>query len=785
LFTNAATIRIIEAPAHPTDRDSVPPTSALRFNPLTDIKSRLGKRARAGSVARGSSSPQNAPRSKKRQKVADVDPDQPIPSLEIGLRALENQERIERSQETNLIPDSQESVDLDISHRQSSAHRRLKDKLFEVPGTPSPSPPREARSMSSNQRPNGERQKSNSAARETNGISSTQPLKHNEAPSQEGFVGAQSIASNPQRSKSASYHIGRANQRGTSVSTAATSPLLGQVDAASGVVNRNTVNGTRGNHSGPPSTSGKNPAAQSLKASKKQSPQFVHEDSLYDHVPSDNDEATAAILNSKKAGLRMRQSPKAGLPGLNFTNGKYNTPPSMPRRTPGSREQSARGSPGELPLTPRSKIRIDKERQDAAEIRKAKTSAAQAAEKRRRDDKENKAAEAARAKEEQSQREELERLGVEDLQRAQAEQAEIVEANRLKQEQEDRAKQAAEERAVAAKEKELEEQRAQQQKAEQERLEAGTLAKVNIEKGRPEEEPTGAEKSTELQRIDLKSSSPQVILPSRESLGRRSISGTPNSHRAQSSTAFIPSGRKSSLRVSYASSSPMRQSGSPNLTPSSTGIESQIPLPNSEKRRVSFAQTTESKTPIKPVTRVAPPKSDSSTPIPSSSAPKRNPQITSNSSTPSSSNDIDHIIEIVPVTKQSHSPIMPPSRVGLYKERSATPIVPPKTSTKVLPPKLEAKSSETSVGSTTRKSPVVPPVTSKAEPMSTVSPFNKTETVEISSESESESESASESDSDSDSDGDNHQDVDYNEQVVSQEKPANQGKYLLFSCVLW
>jgi hypothetical protein len=789
LFVNAATIRIIQALAHPTERDSVPPTSALRYNPPTELRnSKLGKRAREVSVARRSASPQSPPRSKKRQKVADVDPDRPLPSLENGLPAQVHQGQNERSQETNMVPDSQDSVDLDIGNRQSSAHRTSRDK-FEVPGTPSPSPPQEDRAMSSTQHHLAERYNSRSTARETEKISNTQSIKQNEVLSQEGFVRAQSITSNPPRAKSASYHITRPIQRGTSVSTAAISPLFETAVAASGVVNGNMVNGTAQNGSEPPKASLENFTAQLIKTDKSQSSQFVDEDSLYDNVPSDNDEAAAAILNSKKAGLRMRQSPKAGLPGLNFTNGKYNTPPSIPRRTPGSREQSALGSPGELPLTPRSKARIDKERQDAADVRKAKTSAAQAAEKRRREDMERKAAEAARiaeekkaveatrvAEEDRAKREELERLEIKDFQRAQAEQAEIAVANRLKKEQADRERQAAEERAE--KEKQLEEQRAQEQKVDQERLEQE--AKASPEKERLKEERAGTENAT-TRSTSLKSPSPQVILPSLESgsRGRRSMSGTPGPHRAQSSTAFIPSGRKSSLRVSQASSSPAKYQGSPESTPSSTGIETQIPLPKPSSRRVSFAQDPKPETPISPATRMMPPKAGTSKPPPSSSTNKRHPQITSILSTPSLNAETNHDTEIVPVTKQSSSPIMPPSRVGLFKGRSATPVLPPKIATKVPPPKLEANKSSALIGSITKNSPVLPPVISKAAPKPNLNASNKTETVEISSESESESQSESESESGSGSDGDDNEDVDVdeNQQVAPEEQSINQGMF--------
>jgi hypothetical protein len=61
LFTNTATIRVIQAAANPSIRDSVPPTSALRFDPNV-----TRKREREGSVRPNGTSSSNAWKPNKR-----------------------------------------------------------------------------------------------------------------------------------------------------------------------------------------------------------------------------------------------------------------------------------------------------------------------------------------------------------------------------------------------------------------------------------------------------------------------------------------------------------------------------------------------------------------------------------------------------------------------------------------------------------------------------------------------------------------------------------------------
>ncbi|KAK6613805.1 hypothetical protein H4I96_00126 [Botrytis cinerea] len=75
LFTNMSTIRIIKAPNKPNVRDSLPPTSALRFNPI----SVLGQKRDRSPINGNAESFWNP---QKRQRTA-IDPDKPIPSREI------------------------------------------------------------------------------------------------------------------------------------------------------------------------------------------------------------------------------------------------------------------------------------------------------------------------------------------------------------------------------------------------------------------------------------------------------------------------------------------------------------------------------------------------------------------------------------------------------------------------------------------------------------------------------------------------------------------------------
>jgi hypothetical protein len=89
--------------------------------------------------------------------------------------------------------------------------------------------------------------------------------------------------------------------------------------------------------------------------------------------------------------------------------------------------------------------------------------------------------------------------------------------------------------------------------------------------------------------------------------------------------------------------------------------------------------------------------------------------------------------------KQSHSPILPPSRVGLFKERSATPMAPPKSAPKKPSPKVEAKNTPLTMSSSAKKSPTVVRVASRTDSVLTEAPVKKAETVEISSDSEAES----------------------------------------------
>ena len=634
LFTNTAFIRVIEAAANSSIRDSVPPNSALRYDPALNANR---KREREGSM-RPNGAPPTSWNPNKRQRVSDLDPDQPIPSREKDLEAIQE---IEGAR--NIVPNSQQSTE-------NQRHVRL-----EVLESPTPSPP-PALLCHSHSEIHSTDQQSQKSAIPDQPHSITRP-----SPSS-------AVAQAP-RSTSASYHISRPNERGRSVSTAATSPL----DAEPQLPQHNHVKPTDqhqiSNPILPPRLNG-NPASRS-----------PNEQSVYENIESDS-EASAAALNKTKAQLKSKNSTRNGLPGLEYAK-KFSTPPN--RHSSRSREQN---SASELPLTPNSKQR--EETQQADDARSARKQAAEAAEQRRREASEQrKEAEEARRKEEaiakmrakrdaaekeaeekrkaviaKAQRIEKER--VEELERKQEAERQKQEAERLKQEEQARIRAEKLQRSEREKQVRLEQQRQENERREQEeqagverRLEGERIereqaeAEANRLRQKEEREKEAAAAEDERRRKEKGKAASKATSSSGSIESGRSRSETPirPGARPQSSTPFIPSGRKSALKhtssQAVSSSSPI---ASRTVPPEKAET---IQVPNTHSRRVSFNIEETNIRPGMPAPATQPPKSAK--------------------------------LHEVPKEKQSTTPILPPS-MG-RSSRNATPlgkprqpIVPPKTS---------------------------------------------------------------------------------------------------------
>ena len=431
IFANASIIRFIQAtPA--SNRDSVPPTSALRFDPNT-----TRKREREGSARPNGVSPNSTWKSNKRQKVLELDPDEPLPS-----RENESGQRAGFVAQAKMTPESQVK-DTESSNGKYNTSRQVRQDLPQIPETPTPSPPRELHRSRHLAKATADQQVGQSASRSQPESSKGDQEVGNSSPLGKVVERAQSHGS--QRTNSGTYHISRPTERGRSVSTAATSPLSVDHHAA-------TSNGV--------TPSSKRTKADGTPRHREKLNQSPNEDSIYDNIVSDDE--GAEILRKKKASLRIRNSPKSGLPGMDWANNKFSTPPN------GKQLPSHKSLTGELPLTPNSKEREKRqqEKRKAEETKAARKAVAEAAELRRTEAEEARQAEEARiADDERAKREEQERLEIEDFQKGEAKrQAAIAKANRLQKEKEDK------EKKEALEQRRIEEQRIAKAKAESERL---------------------------------------------------------------------------------------------------------------------------------------------------------------------------------------------------------------------------------------------------------------------------------------------------------------------------
>lgn len=592
IFTSAATIRVIQACATPGVRDSVPPTSALRFDPANHLGR---KRGREGSPRANGSASSSAWQPNKRQRASDLDPDKPLPSREMDadVRCTIYEEEEPRDE---MVPDSQQEATY-VGNNGNSRH--VRDVVPRISETPSPPP--EAPDFVPFKNGSADRQGPKSNAPNTN-----DPLM-SEASIPSPFGPASARGQNAARSKSASYHIQRATERGTSVSTAATSPLSGDLQAPA-------MNGTRSSNKRKISGLG----FEGAKLNGKPNSRSENEDSIYENVPSDSE--ASAIIRRTKDKLKGKSNSPSGLPGLDWAK-DFNTPPTGSRRTSHSQERVT--SNGELPLTPNSKEREERKRQkeQAEEARKARVAAAEAAEQRKREADEGRAAEDCerlRKMREKSEREAREKRNVV-----------IAKAARLEQERlDDMERDRKEETIRKAEEKRREQERIREETKQAEHLERekAQIAKERQEAERVQREKVKAEE-VKCAQEDAKRRAKETALAMEEMRKSReqseqSKASTPDRSRAtpvrpQSSTPFIPSGRKSALK---APSSQAAASSSPELIRTVSAGSSNGSKHESE-RRVSFdLSETPKEPPIRPPI-LPPSRSSVSKPAPALKAP--------------------------------------------------------------------------------------------------------------------------------------------------------------------
>jgi hypothetical protein len=396
-------------------------------------------------------------------------------------------------------------------------------------------------------------------------------------------------ARNAARSKSASYHIQRSTERGTSVSTAATSPLSGDQQGAA-------TNGTKTSNKRKTS----DPTLEALKTNGVPLSRSPNGDSIYENVPSDSERSS--VLKRTKEKLKPKNGSPSGLYGLDWST-KFNTPPSGSRRTSCSQDRVI--SNGELPLTPNSKEREERQRQKehSSEATRARIAAAEAAEQRKWD------ASDARATEEQKKKRRKQNDIIATAVRLEKERVEQMEQDQNTSEQRE-AENNRQERRRLREEAELAELERERQatiareRQERERLDCEEQARIQreLEAARLEREKARAEQVDREQEEEARRRAKETALamestrksraPSEQSKGSTPDRSKATPIRPQlSSTAFFPSGRKSALKNP---SSQAVGSSSPVLARtisagSSNGSRTDLP-PGESKRRVSFLE---------------------------------------------------------------------------------------------------------------------------------------------------------------------------------------------------
>ncbi|THV47372.1 hypothetical protein BGAL_0314g00030 [Botrytis galanthina] len=538
LFTNMSTIRIIKAPNKPNVRDSLPPTSALRFNPMS-VLGQKRDRSPINGTAESFWNPQ------KRQRTA-IDPDQPIPSREVESYTGGRLEGIPENPEAT-IPDSQQNAISGHEDEDNDVAPNVREDSPMISGTPPPSSLSPVKRRFVRQSHAITNYITKLSTKNTNAQPSNDP-KELVSPFKEPPPRKQGTPKDITGAKNASYHIQRATDRGRSVSTTATSPMANEPQLPS--------------H--PPSSSSKKQKASetslpAAKLSNSKNRSARNEGSIYDDFGSDSEEITVP-----QPKLKLKKSSSAGLPGLERL---ANSPSNQNRHL--SKTSESISTPHELPLTPKSRIReeeLRKKKESEEAAKEARTAAAKAAEERRRESER----EAVAAKAERMRKEKSEERKAEEKQkqatRKQKEDAALL-AQRLKDEKERLRKQIEEDDRI---EKQKAEEEAAKKADESRKSEALEGSK------RASETPQGSRKGTPVN----KRSTPSAILP------------------RQSSTPHYPRGKKSSLKTSRSSESVLSSSpGAP--APKDTSLEAQMPLPSKGPRRVSF-DLDKTNTPTKP-----------------------------------------------------------------------------------------------------------------------------------------------------------------------------------------
>ncbi|RDW64737.1 hypothetical protein BP6252_10388 [Coleophoma cylindrospora] len=641
IFANAATIRVIQASSMPNIRDSVPPTSALRYNPLQMAGK---KRVRSPSVELNGTATPPARRNSKRQRVAEFNPDHPLPSLEEDAEIVES----ENEARTDLvIPDSQPSGTMTQDEAGDTQHTTVTRHSAGIRSKPAPASPN-----------------------------------------------TETIRPHSSGTHSMSYHIPRIEERGTSVSTAATTPLSAdqQLDFPGPNVASAVATAFK------PQTSNMHTSAQNGSKSPD-------EDSLYENVPSDN-EGPALLRKTKAAALKAKKSPKAGLPGLTNMNG-LKTPTNQNRR-------SSKDSPN----TPASSARKNSNEMGTSENshQKARNAAADAAVKRQAGERARIAESKKMAEDKAAEKEQQDTLKAE---------KEAVEKKRL-EEQAARKRDAEEIQLRSHAEKKLEERRiAEAQQAEKTKL--ALKAKLDEELRVEEERLALKRRSEERQEAEKRkwnaalangdstlktlrqrsaslsekrSSSPQLTRAQQSPLAKSPTPLFKTPSRPQSSTPHIPRGRKPAIKSSSVpNSSPELSKNSPEVERRGVGIEDQLPIPPPHKRRVSFALDEE---------KTRPPSV--------ASKPKASPAVSSidsssqKAATPIRSSQVSAILPPKTMNSRTATPVRPlPKAVASAKKsapgddsarKPSTPIPVPSVLSAKVPLKMEVRHSTT---------PVLPP----------------------------------------------------------------------------
>ena len=527
LFTNMGTIRIVQAPAQPSIRDSVPPSSALRF----DSQQYNGRKRRFDNLQ--GLLPSNDWMPTKRQRIAGGGPDDPLPSRE----AWAEGGNVGRDK----IPAGFHRSSFYANQPKSSVGRDMTPRVSE---TPSPEHRRVLRSPILDGRP---RTSQSNMARTFVPESSPPIINRDQDGSQRRSVGA----------RGATYHIERATEQGTSVSTDATSPPSpNKLHERSGSKKRQMFDSTDLE----PNTK----RTRTLKS---------HEfDNSNEKIESDVEfsGAQTQISGSKRVINGVKPKPQAS------DNDNIRTPSTGSRR---SREPMS--ASGKLPLTPSSK---EREKEQALRRRSEGSAHLSSVEAKGR-----KAEPGSAQQKAAGQR-------LEQQKRAESEQ---------RKEQIKLQSQAAMAAKAARLEKERESERIRVQDVGKEDVDSGKQY-ITMEVAHPDEVQTSAEGS---ENVDVLAPSAKAGAKSTKSPGTPKTTkasglnkSTPTtSIRPPPSTSHIPSGRRSALKGSRAASSPMDSSGEAS---NKVGINAQMPLPKQKKvvLKDSEEKSSNDEAPRRPVT---------------------------------------------------------------------------------------------------------------------------------------------------------------------------------------